>query len=72
MALACGPASLSRYPANLVAPFALFVPVAGIGAAALLLGETISGIEIAGSALVFLGLLLNVFGPRLFGRRAPL
>jgi O-acetylserine/cysteine efflux transporter len=57
---------LSRYPANLVAPFTLLVPIAGIGGAALLLGETISGIEIAGSVLVFGGLLLNVFGPRLW------
>ena len=59
---------LSRYPANRVAPFALLLPVAGIGSAALLLGETVSGLEIAGSLLVFAGLLLNVFGPRLFPR----
>lgn len=57
---------LSRYPAGLVAPFALLVPISGIGGAALLLGETISGLEIAGSLLVFAGLLLNVFGPRFF------
>lgn len=61
---------LSRYPANIVAPFSLLVPIAGIGSAALLLGETISGLEIAGSALVFAGLLLNVFGPRLWPRMA--
>ena len=48
----------------------LFVPVAGIGSAAVFLGETISGIEIAGSVLVFAGLLVNVFGPRLW-KRAP-
>lgn len=60
---------LSRYPAGLVAPFSLLVPIAGIGSAALLLGETISVIEIAGSSLVFAGLLLNVFGPRLLARR---
>jgi len=60
---------LARYPAGLVAPFALLVPISGIGAAAVLLGETISGIEIAGSALVFAGLLLNVFGPRLLAAR---
>lgn len=56
---------LSRYPANLVAPFSLLVPIAGIGSAALLLGETISQIEVLGSVLVFVGLLVNVFGPRL-------
>lgn len=59
---------LSRYPAGLVAPFSLLVPIAGIGSAALLLGETISGLEIVGSALVFVGLLLNVFGPKLLKR----
>jgi O-acetylserine/cysteine efflux transporter len=60
---------LSRYPAGLVAPFGLLIPVSGIGGAALLLGETISGLEIAGSLLVFAGLLLNVFGPRIFASR---
>jgi O-acetylserine/cysteine efflux transporter len=61
---------LGRYPASTVAPFTLLVPIAGIGSAALLLGERITGLEAAGSALVFLGLLLNVFGPRLMARRA--
>ncbi len=60
---------LSRYPAGLVAPFSLLVPIAGIGSAALLLGETISGIEIAGSLMVFAGLLVNVFGPKLLPAR---
>ena len=61
---------LGRYPASTVAPFTLLVPIAGIGSAALLLGETISGLELMGSGLVFIGLLLNVFGPRLLMRRA--
>lgn len=56
---------LSRYPAGLVSPFALLVPVAGIASAALLLGETVTPLEIAGSVLVFAGLLVNVFGGRL-------
>lgn len=60
---------LSRYPAGLVAPFSLLVPIAGMGSAALLLGETVTGIEIAGSVLVFAGLLINVFGPRLLRRK---
>jgi O-acetylserine/cysteine efflux transporter len=59
---------LSRYPANVVAPFTLLVPIAGIGSAALLLGETISGIEVLGSMLVFGGLAVNLFGPRLWKR----
>lgn len=62
---------LQRYPANLVAPFTLLVPITGIGGAALLLGETISGIEVLGSVLVFGGLLLNVFGPRLWNLIQP-
>jgi O-acetylserine/cysteine efflux transporter len=44
--------------------------VAGIASGALLLGEAITPTEITGSLLVFAGLLVNVFGPRLF-RRAP-
>jgi O-acetylserine/cysteine efflux transporter len=62
---------LGRYPASTVAPFTLLVPISGIGSAALLLGETTSGFELAGSGLVFIGLLLNVFGPRLFRRAVP-
>jgi O-acetylserine/cysteine efflux transporter len=62
---------LSRYPANTVAPFTLLVPIFGFGSSALLLGETISAIEIAGSGLVFVGLLVSVFGPRLWALRTP-
>lgn len=61
---------LGRYPASTVAPFTLLVPIAGIASAALLLGETISGYELIGSALVFAGLLINVFGPLLLRRAA--
>lgn len=61
---------LSRYPASQVVPFALFVPVAGIASAGLILGEAVTEIEIVGSVLVFAGLLINVFGPRLFKRAA--
>jgi len=59
-----------RYPASTVVPFALLVPIVGIGSSALLLHEQISGPEWAGSVLVFCGLLLNVFGPRLMGKPA--
>jgi O-acetylserine/cysteine efflux transporter len=58
----------AKYPASTVVPFALLVPIFGIGSSALLLGETITGLEMIGSALVFLGLLLNVFGPHVFAR----
>jgi O-acetylserine/cysteine efflux transporter len=60
---------LSLYPASQVAPFALCIPVAGILSAALLLGETITGIEVGGSLLVFAGLVITVLGPRFLTRR---
>lgn len=56
---------LGRYPASLVAPFSLLVPIFGFAGAALLLGEAVTALEIGGSALIFLGLMLHVFGPRL-------
>lgn len=61
-------ALLSRLPVATVAPFSLLVPVAGIASAAWVLGEPLGAREIAGSALVFVGLLANVFGPRLAAR----
>ena len=61
---------LSRYPASQVTPFALLIPIVGIVSGALLLGERVSMLEITGGALVFVGLLLNVFGPRLLRAKA--
>lgn len=61
---------LGKYPANTVAPFTLLVPIFGFGSAYLLLGETITALEVAGSVLVFVGLFVNVFGPRLMLRAA--
>jgi len=60
---------LGKYPASFVAPFSLLVPVVGFAAAYLILGEQISLLEILGSVLIFFGLMLNVFGPRLLGWR---
>ncbi|PWB30453.1 O-acetylserine/cysteine exporter [Pseudomonas sp. SDI] len=56
---------LSRYPAGKVAPFSLLVPVVGLSSSALLLDERLSALQCAGGLLVMLGLLVNVFGPRL-------
>lgn len=53
---------LSRYPANKVAPFSLLVPVVGLLASWLLLGERLSSAQWAGSALLLAGLMINVFG----------
>ncbi|MHA6689132.1 EamA family transporter [Devosia sp. A449] len=59
---------LGRHPASLVAPFSLLVPVVGFAAAYVLLGEQVSLLEIAGSALIFVGLVLTIIGPRLLAR----
>ena len=59
---------LSRHPVATVAPFSLLVPVFGLTSAGLALGEPLGAREAIGSALVFLGLAGNVFGPRLAAR----
>ena len=55
---------LMHYPAAVVAPFALLVPVVGMVAARLIFGETLSPIEFAGAILVMAGLSFNVLGGR--------
>ena len=55
---------LSRHPAATVAPLTLLVPVFGMGSAALVLGEPFGGAEMIGAGLVFVGLVVNVLGPR--------
>ncbi|MGJ8527706.1 EamA family transporter [Maritalea sp.] len=61
---------LKKHPASLVAPFSLLVPIFGILSGFLILGETMSPLAIIGGAVIFAGLLLNVFGGRIFARRA--
>ncbi len=56
---------LARHPAATVAPLALLVPVFGIGASALLLGEALPAWKLVAAALVLLGLALNTLWPRL-------
>jgi O-acetylserine/cysteine efflux transporter len=55
---------LSTYPAGQVAPLTLGVPVVGLAAAALLLGERISELQMLGIIVVLAGLLINTFGHR--------
>ena len=65
---------LRRYPAASVAPFTLLVPVFGIAAAALALGERPSVAELVGAAAVIAGLLYGLTGSRSqrsYGRVAP-
>jgi len=59
---------LSRYPANVVAPFSLLAPLVALLASTLLLGEHLTGLQFVGSALLLAGLLVNVFGPRVLAR----
>ncbi len=55
---------LARHPASTVAPFTLLVPVVGIGAAWLALGERPGAAELAGAVVVLAGLALATRTPR--------
>ncbi|TNF61853.1 MAG: EamA family transporter [Burkholderiales bacterium] len=63
---------LARHPAATVTPMALLVPVFGLGASALALGEPLPAWKLAACALVLAGLGLITLWPRLraaMGRR---
>jgi O-acetylserine/cysteine efflux transporter len=64
---------LRRYPASQVTPFALAVPVSGLLAGWLLLGEALTPLGWLACALVFGGLAINVLPADLFrrGSRVP-
>lgn len=55
---------LGRYETWRVAPLSLLVPVVGLVSAAVLLGETLTGMQLAGAVLIMAGLYINVFGFR--------
>ena len=57
---------LKRHPANRVAPFSLGVPVVGITAGMVVLGEKITTWQWGGIALVVAALLMVMFGQRVF------
>ena len=59
---------LTRHPANRVAPFSLGVPVIGLVAGMVLLGESVSVWQWAGSVCVFAALGVVMFGSRLAQR----
>lgn len=61
---------LAHYSAAQAAPFALLIPIVGMISGAIVFGEPLSPIELIGAALVMAGLTINVFGDRLWGRRA--
>lgn len=55
---------LTRHPANRVAPFSLGVPVVGLAAGLLVLGEVVTGWQWAGTAFVVAALVCVVLGGR--------
>lgn len=65
---------LGRYPVATVAPMALLVPVFGMGASALWLGEALQDWKLTAASLVMAGLAFNLLWPRLrtqLQRRQP-
>lgn len=58
---------LRTYPAGQVAPFALLVPVVGLGCGWLVFSERLSSVQVAGCVLVIVGLVLP-FGVTALGR----
>jgi O-acetylserine/cysteine efflux transporter len=65
---------LTRYPAATVTPLALLVPVFGMGASALWLGEPMQAWKLIAAALVIGGLAINLLWPRVAairGARTP-
>ncbi|MDE2429697.1 MAG: EamA family transporter [Burkholderiales bacterium] len=59
---------LASLPTHMVAPLTLLVPVVGLTAAWVLLGEALQPAQIMGALVVMCGLLINVFGSRLLAR----
>ena len=59
---------LARHPAATVTPLALLVPVFGMGASSLSLGEALPGWKLGAAALVLGGLAVIVLWPRLRAR----
>lgn len=61
---------MARYPAATITPMALLVPVFGMGASALLLGESLPSWKLVAAALVMGGLAVNLLWPRWQAARA--
>jgi len=59
---------LARYPTATIAPLALMVPIFGMGASALLLGESLTSTKLIAAALLLSGLALNTFWPSIGAR----
>lgn len=61
---------LGRYPAGMVAPFTLLVPVVGLLAGAVFLGEQVGAAVLIGGVLLLFGVAVVALGPRLLDRRS--
>ena len=59
---------LARNPAATITPTALLVPVFGMAAAAILLGETLPGWKLMAAGLVLAGLVVNLAWPTISAR----
>ncbi|WP_165190493.1 EamA family transporter [Caulobacter soli] len=55
---------LARYPAATITPMALLVPVFGMGASAILLGESLPLWKLSAAVLVLAGLAVNMLWPK--------
>jgi O-acetylserine/cysteine efflux transporter len=62
---------LARYPAAVVSPLALLVPVVGMGTSALWLGEPLPAWKLLAALLVISGLAVNLLLPRLLRAVQP-
>lgn len=62
---------MARHPAGMVAPFSMLVPVVGLSASAVLLGERLGVAQVAGTALVIGGVLWGSRASRATGRTQP-
>lgn len=60
---------LARHPAAQVSPLALLIPVAGMGASAIWLGEGLPSWKLIAAGLLISGLALNTFWPLLNWRK---
>jgi O-acetylserine/cysteine efflux transporter len=62
---------LKRYPAAVVAPFSMLVPVFGLGSAAALLGEPLTLRRLLATALVVGGVMITLRGSRAARKAQP-
>ena len=60
---------LRRYPASLVAPYSLLVPVFGIVSSAIMFGERFGVVRLFGMALILVGIAVVALPTKRFARK---